>query len=72
MASKMKRTKKLRAKKTSPNTAGPARREAQAIQQAINEQLNHRTPWQKAKDKRFHSPDRVAKRNSFLKKKVKA
>lgn len=68
MASKMKKTKKQRTHKTSPNTAGPARREAQEIQHGINQQLNHRTPWQKAKDKRYHSPERVAKRKAWNKK----
>ena len=71
MASKMKRTKRLRDKKTSPNTAGNLRREAQLKREEHNKGLS-RTPWQKAKDKRFHSSDRVAKRNAFLKKKVKA
>lgn len=70
MASKMKRTKKQRTHKTSPNTAGNARRLVQEGRAADNKELN-RTPWERAKDKRFHSADRVAKRAKFNRK-VKA
>ena len=67
MASKMKRTKKQRTHKTSPNTAGPARRKAQEERQKANEKLS-RTPWEKAKLKRYHSDDRKAKRAAYNRK----
>ena len=70
MASKMKRTKKLRSKKTSPNTAGNKRRETQEAAAKHNSGLS-RSPWQKQRDKRYHSPDRVAKRNNYRLKKAK-
>lgn len=71
MASKLKRTKKARTHKVSPNTAGPARGYAQKKREVNNKELS-RTPWQKAKAKRFHSPDRIAKRNIYLKKAAKS
>lgn len=67
MASKMKRTKKQRTHKTSPNTAGPARGKAQKEREDHNKTLS-RTPWEKAKNKRYHSKDRVAKRAAFNRK----
>ena len=70
MASKMKKTKKQRTHKTSPNTAGNKRREVQEAQHTANQQLS-RTPWEKAKLKRYHSPDRKAKRAAYNRK-VKA
>jgi len=70
MASKMKKTKKQRTHKTSPNTAGTARGLKQERAHAHNETLS-RTPWEKAKDKRFHSADRVAKRKAWEKKNSK-
>lgn len=71
MASKMKRTKKQRTHKTSPNTAGPARRKAQEERAAHNKTLT-RTPWEKAKLKRYHSPDRKNKRANYNRRAVKA
>lgn len=64
MASKMKRTKKQRTHKTSPNTAGPKRRELQEAAHKANQGMK-RTPWEKSKAKRYNSSDRVAKRNRY-------
>lgn len=52
MASKMKKTKKQRTHKTSPNTAGPKRRETQEAAAAVNKQ-NGFKPWDTVKATRM-------------------
>lgn len=68
MASKMKRTKKLRTKHFKEPTISIKHR-TQLEGEITNKQFK-RTPWKKAKDKRFHSADRVAKRAKYYASKV--
>lgn len=51
MASKMKKTKKQRTHKTSPNTAGPARKLAQEKAHNHNNEMQH-SPWEAQRIKR--------------------
>lgn len=60
----MPNSKKSRTHKVSPNAIGTIRgfRERTA---AIHNKTLKRTPWQKQKDKRFNSTDRIAKRKRY-------